>query len=199
MNLRAITSAIFLTVLSISSAHAQSFEAAAHVSAARWSEFEGTDWGVGGRLTWKPISIIGVEAELTLYPSDFSPAAPAFSRQRLEGLFGVTIGPRIDGVRLFARLAAGFLDVGPTNGAFACIAIFPPPLPCLLAGGATMPAYEIGGGVVVDATSRVFVRADLADRILKYPGPTLRADFTRNDEGFLGHALRLTFATGVRF
>lgn len=199
MHLRTISFATLLTALSISSAHAQNFEVGPLVSVARWSEFEGTDWGVGGRVTWKPSTLIGVEAELTMYPSDFTPDGPAFSRQRVEGLFGVTVGPRINRIRPFAKVAAGFLDVGPTNGAFACIAIYPPPLACVLAGGTTMPAYEIGGGVVIDATSRVFVRADLGDRILKYPGPSLRDDFTRNDEGFFGHALKLTLGAGVRF
>ena len=178
---------------------AQSFEASAHFSSSRWSEFDGADNGIGGRITWMPTSVIGVEGDLTWYPSDFSGEGPAFSRHRFEGLFGATIGPRIDRIRPFAKLTAGFLKVGPTNGAFACIAIFPPPLSCVLAGGKTLPAFEIGGGIEADISSRLFVRGDVSDRILKYPGPTLTDDFDVNDEGFFGHALRFTLGAGVRF
>ena len=189
---------VFLLLFAASHSAAQSFEAGAHVSSARWSEFDGADNGIGGRLTWLPTALIGVDAEVTWYPSDF-PEGIAFTRSRTEGLFGVTIGPRIDRVRPFAKIAAGFLNVGATPGAFACIAIFPPPLNCQLAGGDTLPAYEIGGGVAVDMTDRTFVRVDVADRILKYPGPTLDSNFERRDEGFLGHAVRITLGAGFKF
>lgn len=187
-------------VLSVSavSAAAQSFEASAHLAASQWSEFDGNDLGIGGRATWKPSSLVGVEADLTWYPSDF-PDRIAFTRRRVEALFGATVGPRLGRMRPFAKAAAGVLKVGAAPGAFACIAIFPPPLNCALAGGETLPAYEIGGGVEVDATSRTFIRVDVTDRILKYPGPTFDANFEIRDESFLGHALRFTLGAGVRF
>ena len=142
--------------------------------------------------------MIGVDADLTWYPSDF-PAGIAFTRSRVEGLFGVTVGPRLNRVRPFAKAAAGFLHVGQTPGAFACIAIFPPPLNCALAGGDMLPAYQIGGGIEVDAIPRTFIRADLTDRILKYPGPTFDSNFNVRDDGFLGHAWRVTVGAGLRF
>jgi hypothetical protein len=181
-------------------ARAQSFEAGIHVASASWSEFDGTDLGVGGRLSWLPVSMLGVDADLTVYPSDFPPdTSVPFSGRRFEGLFGVTIGPRLGAVRPFAKAGAGFLQIGDTPVAFACIAIFPPPLACTLAGGDTLAAYEIGGGVAVNAGSRTFVRVDVADRMLSYPGPTLRADLSRADDGFVGHALRFTIGGGIRF
>lgn len=187
-----------MSLLILTSASAQSIEVSAHVAAAQWSEFKGSDAGIGGRLTWKPSSLIGVDADLTWYPSDF-PEGIAFTRSRIEGLFGATAGPRLNRVRPFARVAAGFLTVSPSPGAFACIAIFPPPLNCALAGGDTLPAYEIGGGVEIDAPSRTFIRVDVADRMLKYPGPTFDSNFEIRDEGFFGHALRLTLGAGIRF
>ena len=131
-------------------------------------------------------------------PSDF-PDRIAFSRDRLEGLFGVTVGPRMHRVRPFAKAAAGFLKVGATPGAFACIAIFPPPLNCALAGGDTLPAFEIGGGVEIDATSRAFIRADVTDRILKYPGPTFDSNFEVRDEGFTRPRAALHLRRGAAF
>ena len=179
-------------------ARAQSFEVGGHFAASQWSEFDGNDLGFGGRLTWKPSSMIGVDADLTWYPSDF-PDRIAFSSSRFEGLFGVTVGPRLDRVRPFVKAAAGFLSVAETPDAFPCIAIFPPPLSCSLATGDTLTAYELGGGVEIDAARSSFIRVDVSDRILTYPGPTLDRDFQVRDEGFLGHALRFTIGAGFRF
>ena len=187
-----------LLLLAAPAARAQSFEAGAHVASSRWSAFEGSDLGIGGRLTWTPSPMLGVDADLTWYPSDF-PEGIAFTRRRFEGLFGVTLGPRLDRVRPFAKIAAGFLSVGATPRAFACVAIFPPPLNCALAVGDTLQAYDIGGGVEIDATARTFVRVDLTDRILKYPGPTFDSHFDVRDEGFRGHAVRVTLGAGIRF
>ena len=190
--------ALLTFTFSIQPARAQSFEAGPHVASARWSEFEGNDHGIGGRFTWKPSSLLGVDADLTWYPSDFPDGFPS-TGNRVEGLFGVTLGPKIDRVRPFAKAAAGFLKVGAAPRPFPCIAIFPPPLNCTLGTGDTLAAYEIGGGIDIAATSRTFIRVDVADRILKYPGPTFDSNFKIRDQGFLGHALRLTLGGGIRF
>jgi hypothetical protein len=181
------------------SASAQSLDLSAHVAAANWSEFDSDDRGFGGRLSWKPAAIVGIELEGTWYPSEFESNGLAFSRNRFEGLFGVTIGPKIGPIRPFARAAAGFLKVGATPGAFACIAIYPPPLACALAGGDTLPSYDLGGGVEFTVLPRLFLRADIADRILKYPGPAFDDDFEIREDGFLGGALRFTIGAGLRF
>lgn len=199
MTFRLFATTLLACLFIPTTALAQSFAAGGHFTSSRWSEFDGTDNGIGGRLTWMPTSTLGVDAELTWYPSDFQRDGTPFSQRRFEGLFGVTVGPHFNGIRPFAKATAGFLKVSPTGGAFACIAIFPPPLACLLAGGDTLPAFEVGGGVEADAGSRFFIRADVTDRILKYPGPTLTPDFEVSDKGYLGHALRLTLGAGIRF
>lgn len=178
---------------------AQSIQVDAHFTSSKWSEFDSADNGFGGRVTFKPISLIGIEADLNWYPGEYEPDGVAFSRNRFEGLFGVTVGPKIDRIRPFAKVTAGFLKVGATPGAFACIAIFPPPLNCKLAGGDTLPAFEIGGGVEFDATSRVFIRGDVSDRILRYPGPVFDNNFEIREDGIYGHALRFTAGVGIRF
>ena len=192
-----VAALITFGVFSASPVLAQSLQADVHFSTADWSEFEEVDKGIGGRLTWKPTPLIGVDADLTWYPSDY-PDRISFSTSRFEGLFGVTVGPQLGELRPFVKATAGFLNVGSTPGAFACLAIFPPPLACVLAGGVTMPAYEIGGGLQFDI-SRSFIRVDVTDRILKYPGPSLSSDFTTNEDGFLGHAVRFTIGAGWKF
>ena len=194
-----------LTVISIvlfsvvSGVYAQSFEAGVHLVASQWSEFDGADLGVGGRLTWKPITAIGVDADLSWYPGEFPSEGVPFSEQRFEGLFGITVGPRLNRIRPFAKVAAGFLQTNGTQERIICIAIFPPPLNCLMAANQTLTAFEFGGGVELDATDRTFVRVDVTDRMLEYPGPTITRDLEIRDDGFYGHALRFTIGGGVRF
>ena len=195
---RPLITATLLVVFLASTTRAQSFEAGLHFAASQWSEFDGTDLGVGGRVTWKPTSLIGVDADLTWYPSDF-PDGIAFSGSRIEGLFGVTVGPQLNRVRPFVTAAAGFLRSSEAPEPFACIAIFPPPLSCLMAAGHTMPAFEIGGGVQVWTTDTTFLRIDVADRILEYPGPSFGPNFEVLEDGFYGHGLRLTVGFAYRF
>jgi hypothetical protein len=196
---RSFVATVLLLLLIAPNAFAQSFEAGVHVANSRWSEFEGDDVGFGGRLTWKPSTLIGVEADLSWYPSDFPDESFAFSGDRLEGLFGLTVGPRINRVRPFVKGAAGFLKSSEAPEPFACIAIFPPPLNCLMAAGQTMPAFEIGGGVEISATDRMFLRVDVSDRLLRYPAPAFDSNFEMVDEAFFGHALRFTAGLGFRF
>ena len=111
------------------------------------SEFESTDVGVSGRLSWHPAAVLGIEGELGFFPEDLGDD-PAFSAGRVEGLFGATIGPRFGRARPFAKIRPGFLtfqEAAPDLFPVSCI--FPPPLRCELAGGDTLLALDVGGGV----------------------------------------------------
>jgi hypothetical protein len=191
-------SVFVVVVLASPAATAQSFEAGAHLAVAQWSEFDGTDVGFGGRFTFKPSSLLGVDADLTWYPSDFPGDDISFSGSRFEGLFGVTAGPRLNRIRPFAKAAAGLLRSSAAPRPFACITIFPPPLVCLMGEGQTMPAFEFGGGVEIDATDRTFLRVDAGARMLLYPGPSF-ADRELRDEDFWGTAFRFAIGLGFRF
>lgn len=191
-----------LVVVQSDQATAQSnpdrFELGVHVSSAISSQFDRTDVGLGGRIAWHPFEPIGIESEITLYPREFPGQVP-FSRGRVEGLFGVTVGPRFGRVRPFARLRSGFLNVREAPRPFGCILIFPPPLSCELASGRTLIEFDIGGGVDVFATQRTFVRVDAGDRLLKYPGPVFAKNFTRRDAAFFSHDFRFAAGAGLRF
>lgn len=182
------------------SAHAQSagrVEVGGHLSVVDWGEVDATDTGIGGRVAWYPMTGVGVEAELTLYPSDV-PDDPAISRRRFEGLFGITAGPTLGRLRPFARLRPGFVRVSEAPGPVACILIFPPPLTCLLAAGHTLPAIDFGGGLDVALSPRTFARVDVGDRMLRYPGPSISGGESREGK-FWGHDLRVTVGGGFRF
>jgi hypothetical protein len=161
------------------------------------SQFEGTDVGVGGRVTWVTLSRIGLEAEITYYPGDY-PDDVAFSSGRWEGFFGGTFGPRLGRVRPFARVRPGFLVYREASEPFACIAIFPPPLSCTLSGESVF-ALDLGGGVEVDLGRRGFVRFDAGDRMLRYEGPVFDSDRRVRETSFWAHGLRMTAGAGLRF
>ena len=132
---------------------------------------------------------------MTLYPASF-PNANGFSRSRIEGLFGVTVGPRLPAIRPFARLRPGFLTF--RGQPVVCILIFPPPLSCELAGGRTVFALDLGGGVEVFAGRRALIRVDVGDRILKYPGPSFR-NGRATEDSFYSHDFRVSAGAGMRF
>lgn len=193
------TLALFLVFPSGAAAQANAprFDAGVQVPVAASSQFDHTDAGIGGRLGWRPTPTIGIEGEVDVYPRGF-PGTNAFSRRRIEGLFGATVGPVFGRLRPFARLRPGFLQYGAASGPVICIAIFPPPLSCVLAGGRTVLAVDIGGGVEIAATRNGFVRADVGDRLVRYPGPVFDPGGVR-DAAFFGHDFRFAIGAGMRF
>lgn len=174
------------------------FEAAIHLGTSVSSEFEGTDVGGGGRLSWRPIALLGVEGEFTFYPGEFADQ-PAFSGGRVEGLFGATAGPRLGRVRPFVKLRPGFLTFREASEPIACILIFPPPLNCTLAEGRTVFALDIGGGVEWFPSGRTVIRVDAGDRALRYPSPVIDSDGSVRDESFFSHDFRFAVGGGLRF
>ena len=170
------------------------FELGVQVTSAALSEFDETDVGFGARFAWNPAGIIGIEAEINAYPEDL-----IFSGNRVEGLFGITVGPRFDRVRPFAKLRSGFLSVSEARRPFACVLISPPPLSCELASGQTLTVFDLGGGVEVSTTQRTFVRVEAGDRLVKYPGPVIVRSGMVQDDSFFGHDFRFAGGAGFRF
>lgn len=183
-------------------AHGQSsparFDAGVQIASPTSSQFDAADVGFGGRLAWHPIGLVGVEAEVNLYPGDFPEPRP-FSRFRVEGLFGATVGPRLGRVRPFARVRPGFVRMREAPAPFPCILIYPPPLACTLALGRTLFALDVGGGVDIPVGARTFVRVDAGDRLLRYPGPAFDEARTQHDRAFLSHEFRFAAGGGIRF
>jgi hypothetical protein len=175
------------------------FEAAGQVALAASDQFDGTDTGVGGRLTWKPLELLGFDAEVNYFPGDYPDDGAAFSSARWEGFFGGTIGPQLGRMRPFAKIRPGFVTYREAPEPFACILIYPPPLNCTLASGGSVFALDWGGGVDVSVTARTVIRLDVGDRLLRYQGPVLGVDRTVQDEAFWSHGFRFAAGAGIRF
>lgn len=197
-----LTCALGALVILPAVAHAQAdpgaWQAAALVAVADSGAFDEADTGVGVRAGWSTSSrVLGIEAEVTYYPADFT-ETNSFSSSRLEGFFGGTFGPQLGRLRPFARLRPGFLRYADAPGPIACIAIFPPPLACELAQGATLPALDIGGGVAFDVSERGVIRLDVGSRVVRYDGPVHHRGNVR-DETFWSAGVRFAASVGLRF
>jgi hypothetical protein len=174
------------------------FHIGGQVVAVSSGEFDSSDVGLGVRASWNVWSLLAVDAEIDFYPSEWPDTTP-FSRRRVEGFFGGAAGPVIGRMRPFAKVRPGFVTFDEAPRPFACIAIFPPPLSCRLAAGATVFALDLGGGLEVFPSAHTVVRVDAGDRLVRYPGPVLDSDFTARAESFFGHDFRLSVGAGVRF
>jgi hypothetical protein len=176
------------------------FEVGAQVVGASSGEFDTTDVGIGARLAWNLSSLVGAEAEMSFFPEDLSSdRGPTFSRSRIEGLFGATVGPVIGRIRPFAKVRPGFVMFRGAPRPFACVLIFPPPLACSIATGDTVFALDFGGGVEVFPSGWTFIRFDLSDRLMRYHGPVIDADREVRNDAFFGHDLRFAAGGGFRF
>lgn len=162
------------------------------------SELEETDVGVGVRVSWHPLGPLGIEAEHNFSWRDLPDQRP-ITRGRVEGLYGVTVGPRLNRFRPFARFRTGFLNVQEAPAPFPCIRIFPPPLVCELGGGRTLLALDAGGGVELFASRRTFLRFDVGDRLVRYPAPVIDRERRIREKAFLSHDLRFTAGGGLTF
>ena len=185
---------VFAVLLLPAAAAAQDrpFELGGQIAIVEVGRFDQTDTGGGIRAAWKPRSSVGVEGEVNFFLGDFAPGSgsnrPVIAGNRVEALFGVTIGPRIGNVRFFGRARPGVVRYAEAPGPIVCIAIFPPPLGCQLAAGQTLFAFDVGGGLEVDLGGRTFFRLDVGDRVVRYPEPY-----------DAGHDIRVGAGWAVRF
>ena len=68
----------------------------------------------------------------------------------------------------------------------------------MLGAGRTLFALDIGGGIEVAVSPNTFLRIDMGDRLLKYPGPFFDSGQSTED-GFFRHDFRFAAGGGVKF
>lgn len=170
----------------------------AQVASVSSGQFDARESGAGVLAGVRWLDGLWVEGTLLRYPGAFAGTRP-FSQSRVEALFGVSAGPSLGRLRPFARVGAGVLRMNGAGGPVACILIFPPPLSCTLATGRTLPAWEVGGGLMVTPGQHVFGRVDVGARTVRYPGPSIDGQRHVHDGAFRATDPRLAVSAGVRF
>jgi hypothetical protein len=172
--------AVLLLIVTAQDARAQSetpkVELGAQYTVLRLRDFDTTDSGVGGRITYNITDGFGIEGEMNFFPErriNFATLSSGNSR-RTQGLFGVKTGIRSDGVGIFGKIRPGFIHFG--DGA-------PGP-----SSGATEFALDLGGVFEVYPSRPVALRFDLGDTIIRFGGL-----------GFTSHNLQFTAGVALRF
>ena len=198
MSRESVVAVLLLVIVSLPAAaqpNASRFQLGVGLAGAVSGEFDSTDLGVGVRLSWYPTTLVGADADVSFYPQELA----AFSSNRVEGLFGVTIGPRIGRLRPFAKLRTGLVAFREASEPLACILIFAPPLTCRLGAGTTVFALDLGGGIEWFPAGRTSLRVDVGDRLVRYPGPALDGNAMAREAAFFSHDFRFGIGIGVLF
>jgi hypothetical protein len=166
------------------------------VSVRSLHEFDETETGFGGRLSYRLSRWFAADGEVNFFPADVG--SPAFSGSRLEGLAGVRVGPHFGSAGVFLALRGGAVRFSEAPEPFPCIAIFPPPLVCAI-GGDTVPTVQVTGGFEAFAGDRWVIRVEAGDQLLRYSGPAFTPDRDVIDEGLWSHNFKATASVGLRF
>ena len=154
------------------------FEVAANLNLLRLSDFDATNAGIGGRVSYDLTRLVSLEGEVAFFPNDrivlpqsFTTVGPfrvANERRRTDALFGLKVGSRIDRFGLFAKVRPGvtrLIDRGSGCEGPGCAVIL-----MLRARNVyrTEFALDLGGGVELYPTARTVARFELGDTMIRH-------------------------------
>jgi hypothetical protein len=185
-----LAAAALLLMVPTQNAQAQSqsetpkVEIGAHYTLLRFRDFDITDNGVGGRMTFNLTDNFGIEGELNYFGQKRSSDSPLTTSplfvdsSRTQGLFGVKTGIRSEKAGIFGKFRPGFVRFGesgldPTGQTF------------------TQFAMDIGGVFELYPTRHVAFRFDIGDTIVRFG-----SNFTGGDAFYSNN---LQVSTGIAF
>jgi len=167
------------------------------LAVSRLSSLEETAVGLGLRLSYRARDWLALDGGVTFAPGDLG--EPAFSGSQTEVLLGLRVGPPPRPTGGYVALRGGFVWFSEAPQPLACIAIFPPPLSCVLASGEAPLALHAGAGLERRVGSRGLLRIEIGDRLVRMPGPSFDAQREARLDDFWSHELRLAVAAALRF
>ena len=156
-------------------------EIGAQYTLLRFRDFDITDSGVGGRVTFNLSDNIGIEGELNVFPQKRSNNLTIFplfiDSTRTQGLFGVKTGLRSEKLGIFGKLRPGFVRFGESG---------------VVPGQSfTQFALDFGGVLELYPSRSVALRFDLGDTVIRFG-----SNFTG---GSTFYSNNLQISTGVAF
>jgi Outer membrane protein beta-barrel domain len=184
-----LAAAALLLMVPTQNAQAQSqsetpkVEIGAHYTLLRFRDFDITDSGVGGRVTFNLTDNFGVEGELNVFPQKRTNDSPLTTfplfvdSSRTQGLFGVKTGLRSEKAGIFGKFRPGFVRFGESG---------------VIPGQSfTQFALDIGGVFELYPTRHVALRFDIGDTVVRFG-----SNFTGGDAFYSNN---LQISTGVAF
>ncbi len=170
-------------------------DATLRVGLSDYHDLEATDTAFGASLGYRFTNWLAADAMFGYAPKDLGQTA--FSGSRTEGNAGLRVGFGLERTGLYAAVRPGFVSFGEPDDPIACPAIFPPTLPCRLAGE-TVFATDLTGGFQF-GSERAVVRFELGDRMMHYSNPKIGPADEVIDNGMWSHNFVGSLAVGVRF
>ena len=159
-------------------------EIGAHYTLLRFRDFDVTDNGVGGRVTFNLSDNIGVEGELNFFPqkrsSDLTVSPLFIDSTRTQGLFGVKTGLRSEKLGIFGKLRPGFVRFGEN-------AVLP-------GQSFTQFALDFGGVLELYPSRSVALRFDVGDTVIRFG-----SNFTADGSTFYSNNLQISSGVAFRF
>jgi hypothetical protein len=179
-------------------------EVGVNLSVLRLSDFDATNAGLGGRLSFDLTRWAALEGEVNFFPRDrirhpegntgVGPIQLTEERTRTDALFGVRIGARGSRVGAFVKARPGVTRL--TDKGLRCTgpgcALFLPPAPSRLPAEF---AFDFGGGVEVYPTARTVARVELGDTMIRHRRSMPSCPFSRCST----HNISSRIGLGYRF
>jgi hypothetical protein len=175
-----LAAAALLLMVPAQNAQAQSgsetpkVEIGAHYTLLRFRDFDTTDSGVGGRVTFNLADNIGLEGELNFSPFLF------IDSTRTQGLFGVKTGLRSEKAGIFGKFRPGFVRFGEN-------AVLP-------GQSFTQFALDFGGVFELYPSRSVALRFDVGDTVIRFG-----SNFTADGSTFYSNNLQISTGVAFRF
>lgn len=196
----AAVAAVFFTALapgSAARADEPRWDATAELSVARLGSLDETATAGGVRLSFRLADALALDAGALFAPGDLG--EPAFSGSQTELSAGIRVGPGPDPFGFYLAMRGGTVRYAESPGPLACIAIYPPPLACVVSTGETAPQLQLAAGVERLLGGAGLLRLEVGDRLVRMPGPSFDASGEAHQDDFWSHEVRLAVAVGVRF
>jgi hypothetical protein len=170
---------VFLCSADVASAQpaASRLEVGAQASFLSLSDFDTTNAGVGGHLSYDLAKWTAVEAEASFFPNDDVTLPPSslapnlrvtYARKRAAAFFGVKTGIRGDKLGLFAKARPGFTRLTAAGTPALCSGTLCPLALLVRPEYRTEFAFDLGGVLEVYPSGRTVARFELGDTMIRH-------------------------------
>jgi hypothetical protein len=151
------------------------FEIGAHATLLRLSDFDRTNPGIGGRLSFDLAKGIALEAEGTFFPEDDVVLPPGnldlrirYTRRRADAFFGIKAGLAGERMGLFAKVRPGFTRLSARGRLGDCTGVDCALVLLVRPEYRTEFALDFGGVFEFYPSARTVARVEVGDTIIRH-------------------------------